>query len=188
LRGRAAWIFRLWLLGAASILILTPNVLPANHYYLSILLPAGAALAGMALAKLRPALAAVIVVIFAADAIRCALPLYEPDRLPYQMGLELKRLSDPIDLIVTETGGSPNVLYYADRRGWMLGEVYDPAAIERLHTAGARYYADLFQADVGAHPEFFQSLDARFLRVSPATSPWRIYDLNNGTPNLTPLK
>jgi hypothetical protein len=176
-RGRTARIFRLWIAGAASILILTPSLLPANHYYLSVLLPAGAALAGIALARLKPALAAILLVIFAADAIRCALPLYVPDRLPYEMGMELKRLSEPADLIVTETGGSPHVLYYADRRGWMLSAIYDQAVIDRLHQAGARYYADVFQADVRAHPEFFQTLDARFKRVSADDAPWRIYDL-----------
>lgn len=174
-RGHAAWIFRLWLAGAASILILTPNVLPANHYYLAILLPGGAALAGLALASTRgPALVAIV---FAAGAIYSALPLYEPDRLPYNLGLELKRMSAPNDLIVTETGGSPNVLYYADRRGWMLAGIHDPAVIERLRQAGARYYADVFQADVREHPEFFQALDARFTRVAAGDAPWRIYDL-----------
>jgi hypothetical protein len=176
-RGRDAWIFRLWIAGAASILILTPSLLPENHYYLAVLLPAGAALAGMALAKLPPAALAILLTIFAADAIRCALPLYEPDRLPYQMGLELKRLSAPTDLIVTETGGSPNVLYYADRRGWMLAGIYDPAVIDKLRAAGARYYADVFHADVDAHPEFFQALDARFKRVSAGDAAWRTYDL-----------
>jgi hypothetical protein len=176
-RGRTAWIFRLWIAGAASILILTPTLLPANHYYLTVLLPAGAALAGMALAKLPPAGIAIVLTIFAADAIRCALPLYEPDRLPYQMGIEIKRLSAPTDLIVTETGGSPNVLYYADRRGWMLAGIYDPAVIDKLHAAGARYYADVFHADVDAHPDFFRDLDARFQRVSAPDASWRIYDL-----------
>ena len=90
-RGRAAWIFRLWLAGAALVLILTPNLLPANHYYLAILLPAGAALAGMALAALTPnrkayPLLAVVLIVFAAGAIYSALPLYEPDRLPYDPG------------------------------------------------------------------------------------------------------
>jgi hypothetical protein len=175
--GRAAWIFRLWLAGSASILVLTPGVLPANHYYLTILLPAGAALAGLALVKLRPPLAAIALILFTVDAIRCALPLYQPDRLPYQMGRELDRISQSGDLIVTETGGSPNVLYYSGRRGWMLAGVYDARRIEKLRDSGARYYADVFQADVHLHPEFFQELDARFKRVSEDEAPWRIYEL-----------
>jgi hypothetical protein len=179
-RGRAAWIFRLWLTGAALILILTPSLLPANHYYLAVLLPAGAALAGMALTTLLPnrTVLAGVLIVFAAGAIYSALPLYEPDRLPYELGLELKRVSGTADLIVTETGGSPNILYYADRRGWMLAGIYDPVVIERLHQAGARYYADVFQADTREHPEFFSALDTRYRRVTAADAPWRIYDLS----------
>jgi hypothetical protein len=181
-RCRAASISRLWLAGAALLLVLTPNVLPANHYYLALLMPGGAALAGIALAKLAPSrvaygLLTIVLVVFAADAIRCALPLYQADRVPYQMGLELKRLSQPADLVITETGGSPNVLYYADRRGWMLAGAYDSALIDKLLSAGARYYADVFQSDVRDHPEFFQELDKRFHRVSAGEAPWRIYDL-----------
>jgi hypothetical protein len=177
MRGQAAWIFRLWTVGAAAVLILTPTLLPQNHYYLGVLLPGGAALAGMALARLpRPWLASLLA-IFAAGAIYSAQPLYEPDRLPRELGLELQRLTAPGDLIVTETGGSPNVLYFADRRGWMLGGVYDPAVLERLRQAGARYYADLFPRDAVERREFFLALDARFQRVSPEAAPWKIYDL-----------
>jgi hypothetical protein len=179
MRSRGAWIFRLWIAGAAGVLALTPTLLPANHYYLAVLLPAGAALGGIALARLPATAIAIVLTIFTADAIRCALPLYQPDQLPYQMGIELQRLSAPGALIITETGGSPNVLYYADRRGWMLAGIYELAVIERLRAAGARYYADVFHADVGAHSEFFESLDATFKRISPENAAWRIYDLTS---------
>ena len=182
LRSRAAWIFRLWLIGAAAVLIATPTLLPQNHYYLAVLLPAGAALAGLLLARLPRWPLALVLALFAAGASYSALPLYEPDRLPYQLGMELKRITAPADLIVTETGGSPNVLYFADRRGWMLGGVYDPAVIEKLRGAGAKYYADLFPHDPQDHPEFFAALDARFTRVSPPSAPWRIYAIADRPP------
>ena len=63
------------------------------------------------------------------------------------MGRYLNRVTGPTDLIVTETGGSPNVLYYADRRGWMLDRQYDPAVLERFCGAGAVWYADAFVND-----------------------------------------
>jgi hypothetical protein len=178
LPSRAAWTFRLWLMGAAAVLIATPTLLPQNHYYLAVLLPGGAGLAGLWLARLPRLPLGLLLILFSAGAIYSAFPLYEPDRLPYELGMELRRLSAPADLIVTETGGSPNVLYFSDRRGWMLGGVYDPAAIEKLHRAGARFYADLFPRDGMARPEFFTALDARFQRVSPPEAPWKIYDLN----------
>jgi O-antigen ligase len=39
LSGRTAWVFRLWVVGAALLLFLTPDNLSENHYYLSLLLP-----------------------------------------------------------------------------------------------------------------------------------------------------
>ena len=50
--GRASWLFRLWMAGACLTLLLMPGVLSDNLYYLSLLLPAGAALAGIALGRL----------------------------------------------------------------------------------------------------------------------------------------
>ena len=176
-RSPAARVFRLWIAGGAAVLILSPSLLPANHYYFAVLLPAGAALAGLWLAQLPRLPLALILAAFSAGALYSALPLYEPDRLPYELGVELRRITSPGDLIVTETGGSPNVLYFADRRGWMLGGVYDPAVLERLHSAGARYYADVFARDAVERRAFFDSLDARFRRISPPDAPWKIYDL-----------
>jgi hypothetical protein len=93
------------------------------------------------------------------------------------MGLYLNRTTAPGDLIVTETGGSPNVLYYADRKGWMLNRRYDPAVLQRFCRAGAVWYADAFANDAIEHPEFFHALDARFRRTSPPDAPWRVYRL-----------
>ena len=59
----------------------------------------------------------------------------------------------------------------------MLAGIYDPAVLDKLRETGARYYADVFQADLRAHPEFFQALEARFRRVSADAAPWRIYEL-----------
>jgi 4-amino-4-deoxy-L-arabinose transferase-like glycosyltransferase len=177
LRGRAGWMFRLWLAGAACLLFMIPGILPENHYYLSLLLPGGAALAGLALEPLashpgtRPVLV-LILALFAASAIHSARPFYQPDRSPRDLGVLLNRLTAPEDLIVTESGGSPNMLYFADRRGWMLSRQYDPANLEQLAQAGARYYADSFLADISEQRTFFRKLDARFERLTRDDALW----------------
>jgi hypothetical protein len=181
-RSRAASMFRWWVAGAAFLLFLMPGNLPENHYYLSLLLPGGAALAGLALAGLarrRTAypILALILVLFAAGAIHSALPFYQADRSPHELGALLNRLTAPQDLIVTQTGGSPNVLYFADRRGWMLDRGYDLGLVERLAHAGARYYADVFVDDASRQREFFSALDARFERLTPDDATWPIYYL-----------
>jgi hypothetical protein len=177
-RGPLAWVFRLWVIGAGAFLALTPEVLPSNHYYLLLLLPGGAALGGLALARLPAGAMVLALAIFAAAAIHSALPLYQADRLPYDLGAALQRVAAPRELIVTESGGSPNVLYFADRRGWMLNRNYDPALIERLQLAGARYYADVFAGDAVEQREFFRVMDGLYRRITPGVSGFVIFDLS----------
>jgi hypothetical protein len=182
-RALAFWIFRLWVTGAGLLLFLIPDLFSANYYYFSLLLPGGAALGGLALAKLasnRAAypLLAVILVIFAVEAIGFALPLYHHDRAPRDLGILLNRLTMPSDLIVGETGGSPNMLYFADRRGWMLAQQYDVGLLQRLMKSGALYYGDPSTADLERRRDFFRAMDEKFERLTPDEGPWPIYCLS----------
>jgi hypothetical protein len=176
-------IFRLWIISAGLLLFFIPGLLSANYYYLSLLLPGAAALAGLGLAALVRSRAAypvigVLLAVFAFDALRSALPLYYEDRAPRDLGVVLNRLTAPGDLIVTETGGSPNVLYFADRRGWMLVHQYDLALVRKLANAGAAYYADASVADLSARREFFRAMDANFERLTADPETWPIYGLS----------
>ena len=179
--GRTVWICRLWLAGAGATLILIPELLPENHYYLSLLLPGAAGLAALGLTRLTPnryayLLLAIVLVLYSVGAVYSATPFYIADRWPWELGRLLNSLTAPNDLIITESGGSPNILYYADRRGWMLSRTYDLAFIERLVTAGARYYAAL---DTDDQPDFLRAMDARYERILPPRehSGWHIYRL-----------
>ena len=181
-RDRAASLFRLWVAGGIGLLFFFPTALPENHYYLSLLLPGAAALAGLALARFSAgrmgnAVLIVILSLFTASAIAAALPFYQADRSPYDLGTLLKNLTRPNDLIVTESGSSPNILYYADRRGWFLDRTYDAAILEHLAASGANYYANSFASDASEQPEFFHALDTRFERLTANDAVWPIYDL-----------
>lgn len=182
-RGSAFWIFRLWIAGAGLLLLLIPDLLSANYYYFSLLLPGGAALGGLALARLASnrttyPLLAIILAAFAVEAIGSVLPLYNEDRAPRDLGILLNHLTMPSDLIVGETGGSPNMLYFADRRGWMLAQQYDLGLLQKLVKAGALYYADPSSADLAQKREFFRGMDANFERLTPDEGPWPIYRLS----------
>jgi hypothetical protein len=183
-REPAFWIFRLWAAGAGLLLLLIPDLLSINYYYFLLLLPGGAALGGLALARLACnrttyPLLAVILAVFAIEAISCALPLYHDDRAPRDLGILLNHLTVPSDLIVGETGGSPNMLYFADRRGWMLAQQYDLGLLQKLVKDGALYYADPSSGDVAQKHEFFRAMDANFERLTPDEGPWPIYRLSN---------
>lgn len=179
-RSRAAWIFRLWTLGAAVMLFLVPEVIPANRYYLAALLPGAAALIGLALGSLPSRLYSPVLILFAVGAVRSALPLYGDDRSPHDLGILLGNLSDKSELIITESGGSPNVLYYADRRGWMVNALYSPEMADRFAHLGARYYANVF-GFVPMGEAFFQRLDSISERLTGKRAPWLIYDLKPST-------
>jgi hypothetical protein len=180
MHNRAAVIFRLWVAGAVALLALIPSVLPENHYYFSLLLPGGAALGGLALAdfaryrKLCPILALVLA-LFTAGAIHSALPLFQADRAPFDLGAWLNRSTSAHDLIAIQ-GSSPNILYFADRRGWML-DYYDAPLLDRFAQAGATYYADVFPADASEHQAFFRVLDSRYRRLTTGDQRWHVYYL-----------
>lgn len=181
-RNPAFWIFRLWTVGAGLFLFLVPDLLSSNYYYLSLLLPGGAALCGLVLSRLAPnrttyPLLALVLAIFAVGAIRSALPLYQDDRAPRDLGIVLNQLTASEDLIAAESGGSPNVLYFAGRRGWMLTRQYNPALLQQLAKAGARYYADPSSTGMSQRSEFFRAMDANFERLTPDQGTWAIYRL-----------
>jgi hypothetical protein len=176
-RSRAVWMFRWWVLGVACVLFVIPGVIPDNLYYLSMFLPGGGALAGAVLARVPLYLRTPILAAFAVGAIHSALPLYEPDRMPHDLGILLRTLTQPQDLLAIESGGSPNVLYYANRRGWRMEGEYSLERVEHLQHAGAHYYADTFLNDAKRQPAFFRALDGKYQRLTADDAPWQIYDL-----------
>jgi hypothetical protein len=177
-RSRAVWMFRWYVAGAACVLLVIPGVIPDNLYYLSMLLPGGAALAAAVLARVPVYPRTPILGAFAVGAIYSALPLYEPDRMPHDLGILLRTLTEPLDLVATESGGSPSVLYYANRRGWLMEGEYSLDRVEHLQHAGAHYYVDTFLNDASRQPAFFRGLDRRFQRLTAEDAPWQIYDLS----------
>ena len=181
-RGRVAWTFRLWVGAGALLIVSMPDTLAVNRYYLLMLAPGGAALAGVALAalwvrpRLRP-LVALFLALFAADSLHTTLPLYQPDRAPHDLGVLLSRLTVPSDPIATESGGNPNVLYFAGRRGWIDAD-YSLARAEQLVQQGARYFATMHPRNEPESREWLRTLDGRFLRLTSDDAPWAIYSLD----------
>lgn len=180
---RAGWIFKLWMIGGGTLLFLVPDTLGANYYYLLLLVPAGAALAGLCLARLSASegatpLLGLVLAIFAVSAVNSAKPLYQIDRSPDDLGRLLGRLTSPQDLIVTQSGGSPNVLYAADRRGWMAAQ-FDLPTLELLARHGAEYFASAFPPVGPEERTLYPALNAKFDRISAEGAYWTIYNLKS---------
>jgi hypothetical protein len=183
---RTFW--RLWFIAGCALLFLIPDLLPENHYYLSLMMPPAAALAGMGLARIASfrigwPVIIVLMTLFAWSSWRSVLPFYAADRAPRDLGLLLNHLSAPNEALIAESGGSPAILYFADRPGWLLDRTYDARLIHSLAQKGGRYYADIFQADVWGHQSYFQTLDKQFHLLTPENAHWisPIYDLRRAT-------
>ena len=188
-RNKTIDLFRIWFLGASLLLVLIPSLVRDNHYYLSALLPAGAALAGIALAEMTggtpPSLAvrhsvpilALVLGLFSVSALTSVAPLYELNLFPWELGNLLRKTTAPTDLLVTENGGSPGILYYADRRGWFLQNNYDADLIANFGDRGASWYADSNPRDAVEQPAFVAKMDGRFRRVYTQPRGWLVYRL-----------
>ena len=182
-RNKIMVLFRLWFIGAACLLLSIPLVLRGNHYYLSLLMPAAAALGGIALVRVAQrnrytaAVGVLVLLVYAFSALTNVAPLYALNLFPWQLGAELTKATAPADLIVTENGGSPGILYYADRRGWFLENDFDAGLIGRLRDRGASWYADSNPDDALRQTAFVNAMDRRFHRVHVEPVPWLVYRL-----------
>ncbi|PYL39670.1 MAG: glycosyl transferase [Verrucomicrobia bacterium] len=137
--AKAPWLFHYWLLGILPYYLIGAKELVVNQWNLHITDPAVAALSSYAIitissfiAKLaRPSGRSVVkVAIITASLITITLlgaiqlrlmytPYHEPG---YELGLALRKISQPRDLVVTMATvlGDPIVLYYSQRRGWLF--------------------------------------------------------------------
>jgi hypothetical protein len=130
------WLFHWWFAGFVPFYLIGAKELVSNPWNLHILNPAAAALAGSALAQIGSSLAKIVrgrggtllkatVVLFCLITILIwgrlrLVPLYGRQQLGYELGLALRQVSAPGDLVVTIPSwfGDPIALYYSQRRGW----------------------------------------------------------------------
>lgn len=133
---RSPWLFHWWLAGFVPFYLIGAKELVSNPWNLHILNPAAAALAAGGLAQIGSFVAKsvrdrrgnflkVTIIFFGLVAIlvwgqlRIA-PLYGRQQLGYELGLALRQVSAPTDLVITIPSwfGDPIALYYSQRRGW----------------------------------------------------------------------
>jgi 4-amino-4-deoxy-L-arabinose transferase-like glycosyltransferase len=135
-RPRAPWLFHWWLAGCAFYVLIGARELSENVWNLHIFNPPAAALAGQALILIgalgsrevgRPASLARMAVVMAVVLVTSlgTLPtLYKPQHAQdsYELGLALREVSAPGDLVVTMASdlGDPVAIYYSRRRGWIF--------------------------------------------------------------------
>ncbi|MGB3759085.1 MAG: glycosyltransferase family 39 protein [Rivularia sp. (in: cyanobacteria)] len=137
---RLPWIFHWWVLGFSIFYLIGAKELVINAWNFHSLNPAAAAFAGHALIKIKnylsnflktPASLAIILAIlfiFGGYGQKKLNNMYFPPEAEwdgtegYKMGLVLKEVSKPGELVVTVSNdiGEPVPIYYSSRRGWVF--------------------------------------------------------------------
>ena len=184
------WVFHWWMVAGVVYYFIGARELIENPSNLHILSPAVAALSAYGVVAvvsiifrqsnqraLRVAAAALIIVAVGLWGARRSRLHSSYAKQSYQLGLALKSVSQPDDLVVTlgDTIGCPVAIYYSDRRGWLFPpyeEIKDwetlpkddeaIATFERLRARGADWFGvvnnrrdDIWEA----RPRFAQYLE-----------------------------
>jgi hypothetical protein len=206
----APWLFHWWLAGCIFYYFIGSMELVHNPWNFHIFDPVFAALAARALIILSTLTTGTITTISQTVIVRIAIIsifvcfsgyntlkiLYNPHYAlkSYYMGLELKKISQPQDLVVTiaEDIGDPVPIYYSQRRGW----VFPPAdqwapqelakedstsirQLEILRSKGADWFGMVIQhhQDIEQnHPQFASYLKDTY-PIQIATESFIIYRL-----------
>jgi hypothetical protein len=135
--AKAPWLFHYWLLAGVFYYVIGAKELMSNGWNFQIINPPAAALAGHAIitiasfiAKITPTsvrsllkvtiIAASLATIAVLGATRLRLLYYPFSEESYELGLALRQVSQPQDLVVTMANdlGNPIAIYYSQRRGW----------------------------------------------------------------------
>ncbi len=205
------WLFHWWLVGGAVLFLAGGRELVNNPWNLQILNPAVAALAAHALVTAavfvgRHASARLSALVIAAAL--AAVVFYARPRLgwmyhPYagpgrELGLALREVSEPGDLVVTIADAAPDpvAIFYSERRGWVFPPAHtwgtgvdfpeDADAIEiieELRSLGARWFGIVTRTnDIDAERPGFARHLMDHTREHVRTADWVIFDLNAGGP------
>ncbi|NTW24129.1 MAG: hypothetical protein HGA37_05470 [Lentimicrobium sp.] len=122
--------------------IKTGAVFPLHNYYIIPFAPVMALLAGYALSKFNAKIAIVVVILISIEGISNQnQDFFIKENQRYKV--ELERVADgfiPKDkLIIVNGGASPQLIYFANRKGWTVDELVTENQVDSLYRLGASY-------------------------------------------------
>jgi hypothetical protein len=205
------YLFHFWVLGVLVYYAIGAQEMAWNTWNFHILNPAAAALAGGALSTAAAFIAKLVapsrqvlikiglcvlyaVIMFKPTARAMAVSYAVSERQGYELGLALREVSAPADLVLTMPRdlGDPMVIYYSQRRGWpfpppgiqsfpLLPENDRESidAFEQLRCDGARWLgivATQLQRLERSHPILLRYFDETCL-VYRSSPNWTIYSI-----------
>jgi 4-amino-4-deoxy-L-arabinose transferase-like glycosyltransferase len=142
-------VFRLWLMAALAYVFVVANGNLVHSYYQMPLPPAGAFFIGLVLdrtyssARLRP-LSVVLSVLLFARALMILGPMYgmyaSPAYEAAKMLTEIDASASPVVSVPHRRDMAPELLYYADRKGWVVWpDQLTVGSIAQFREQGAKY-------------------------------------------------
>lgn len=99
----------------------------------------------------------------------------------YQAAKTVQQLISKNDILVSATGG-PELLYYADKRGWqcssypVIGSKKGHEAVEYFRKRGANYLVNTFSKKLDRHPEYLEYLSEHY-KILVKDKAYVIYDM-----------
>lgn len=101
----------------------------------------------------------------------------------YRASKTVKGLTGKNDVLISATGG-PELLYYADRRGWqrssypVTGSKKGQEAIEYFRKRGANFLVNTFSKKLDRHPEYLEYLSEHY-KILVKDKAYAIYDIGS---------
>lgn len=147
-RSKREYVFHFWLLSVLIYFLVLARGNWIHDYYQLPLVPVAAIFMGKALAMLFGIKQERKIGVFALLAVTLLMsvsiflpPLYKIDGAQHEAGPAIDKLTPKGALIIAGDGYAPTLLYYANRKGWLIApEEWTPRKIESLKEQGANYF------------------------------------------------
>jgi len=189
-KSRREYVFHFWLLSILIYFIVLARGNWIHDYYQLPLVPVAAIFMGKALAMLLGVKQERKIGVFALLAVTLLMsvsiflpPLYKIDDAQHEAGPAIDKLTPKGALIIAGDGYAPTLLYYANRKGWLIApEEWTPHKIETLKEQGANYFVTsrvaYLKNDV-KNKQFYDYMSEKFPVVEGTN--YIIFNLTNST-------
>ena len=187
-QSKREYLFHFWLLAIIIYFIVLARGNWVHDYYQLPLVPVAAIFAGKALAMLfnttqerKIGVFALLAVALLASVSIYLPPLYKIDDAQHEAGPAIDKLTPKDALIIAGDGYAPTLLYYANRKGWLIApEEWTPGKIETLKAQGAHYFVTsrvVYLKNDLKNKQFYDYMSGKFPVVEGAN--YIIFDLMN---------
>ena len=155
------YVFHFWVLAVIIFFLMLAAGVIGNDYYQIALVPAGAVFVGRALSEVyekKKMASYILVALILIPSVYYTAPMYTQNTVVFDAGATVDKITSQNALIITtnsQFGSSPNLLYYSNRKGWVVPEEsWSSKTIEAKKGQDARYFVIAPQILLYHNPQF----------------------------------